>query len=83
MAGDAAWRVTPAPAPVAAEAPDAPTIGVAELHQRVGDTLTAAFPDRLWLCGEVVGTPAVRAGGAGIAFSLGEGRGERISTLRA
>jgi exodeoxyribonuclease VII large subunit len=83
MAGEAAWRVTPAPAPVAAEAPDAPTIGVAELHQRVGDTLTAAFPDRLWLCGEVVGTPAVRAGGAGIAFSLGEGRGERISTLRA
>src|SRR5512132_4260709 len=83
MAGEAAWRVTPAPAPVAAEAPDAPTIGVAELHQRVGDTLTAAFPDRLWLCGEVVGTPTVRAGGAGIAFSLGEGRGERISTLRA
>ena len=83
MAGDAAWRVTPAPAPVVAEAADAPTIGVAELHQRVGDTLTAAFPDRLWLCGEVVGTPAVRAGGAGIAFSLGEGRGERISTLRA
>ncbi|MFL5881252.1 MAG: exodeoxyribonuclease VII large subunit [Actinomycetota bacterium] len=83
MAGEAAWRVTPAPAPVAAEAADAPTIGVAELHQRVGDTLTAAFPDRLWLCGEVVGTPAVRAGGAGIAFSLGEGRGERISTLRA
>jgi exodeoxyribonuclease VII large subunit len=83
MAGEAAWRVTPAPAPVAAEAPDAPTIGVAELHQRVGDTLTAAFPDRLWLCGEVVGTPAVRAGGAGIAFSLGEGSGERISTLRA
>ena len=31
----------------------------------------------------MVGTPAVRAGGAGIAFSLGEGRGERISTLRA
>ena len=83
MAGEAAWRVTPAPAPVAAKAADAPTIGVAELHQRVGDTLTAAFPDRLWLCGEVVGTPAVRAGGAGIAFSLGEGRGERISTLRA
>ena len=83
MAGDAAWRVTPTPAPVAAEAPDAPTIGVAELHQRVRDTLTAAFPDRLWLCGEVVGTPAVRAGGAGIAFTLGEGRGERISTLRA
>ena len=83
MAGEAPWRVTPAPAPVAAAAPDAPTIGVAELHQRVGDTLTAAFPDRLWLCGEVVGTPAVRAGGAGIAFSLGEGTGERISTLRA
>jgi exodeoxyribonuclease VII large subunit len=83
MAGEAAWRVTPAPAPVAAEAPDAPTIGVAELHQRVGDTLTAAFPDRLWLCGEVVGTPTVRAGGAGIAFTLGEGSGERISTLRA
>jgi exodeoxyribonuclease VII large subunit len=83
MAGEAAWRVTPAPAPVVAEAADAPTIGVAELHQRVGDTLTAAFPDRLWLCGEVVGTPAVRAGGAGIAFSLGEGTGERISTLRA
>ena len=83
MAGDAAWRVTPTPAPVAAEAPDAPTIGVAELHQRVRDTLTAAFADRLWLCGEVVGTPAVRAGGAGIAFTLGEGRGERISTLRA
>jgi exodeoxyribonuclease VII large subunit len=83
MAGEAAWRVTPAPAPVAAEAADAPTIGVTELHQRVGDTLTAAFPDRLWLCGEVVGTPAVRAGGAGIAFSLVEGSGERISTLRA
>src|SRR5215218_5851962 len=44
---------------------------------------SAAVADRLWLCGEVVGTPAVRAGGAGIAFSLGEGRGERISTLRA
>jgi exodeoxyribonuclease VII large subunit len=83
MAGEGPWRVMPAPAPVAAETPGAPTIGVAELHQRVGDTLTAAFPDRLWLCGEVVGTPAVRAGGAGIAFSLGEGSGERISTLRA
>ena len=44
-----------------------------ELHQRVGDTLTAAFPDRLWLCGEVVGTPAVRAGGAGDRLQLGRG----------
>ena len=73
MAGEAAWRVTPAPAPVAAAAPDAPTIGVAELHQCVGDTLTAAFPDRLWLCGEVVGTPAVRSLTAAVGGIAGPG----------
>jgi exodeoxyribonuclease VII large subunit len=83
MTGQAPWRVASAPGPVAADAPDAPTIGVVELHQRVGAALTGAFPDRLWLCGEVVGTPAVRASGAGIAFTLGEADGETVSTLRA
>jgi exodeoxyribonuclease VII large subunit len=83
MTGGAPWRVASAPGPVAADAPDAPTIGVVELHQRVGAALTGAFPDRLWLCGEVVGTPAVRASGAGIAFTLGEADGETVSTLRA
>lgn len=83
MTGQAPWRVTPAPGPVAVETPDAPTIGVVDLHRRVGSTLAAAFSDRLWLCAEVVGTPAVRAGGAGIAFTLGEADGERVSTLRA
>jgi exodeoxyribonuclease VII large subunit len=83
MTGEAPWRMTSAPGPVAADAADAATIGVVELHRRVGNSLTAAFPDRLWLCGEVVGTPTVRGGGAGIAFTLGEANGERVSTLRA
>jgi len=37
----------------------------------------------MWLCGEIVGTPAVRGGGVGIAFTLAESRGSSVVTLRA
>jgi exodeoxyribonuclease VII large subunit len=66
-----------------ADRPDQPTLGVADLQQRIGEAVSAAFPDRLWLCGEIVGTPAVRGGGAGIAFTLAESRGSTVLTLRA
>jgi exodeoxyribonuclease VII large subunit len=73
----------PASGLVAAESPDQPALGVADLQQRIGGALAAAFPDRVWLCGEIVGTPAVRGGGAGIAFTLAESRGSTVLTLRA
>jgi exodeoxyribonuclease VII large subunit len=73
----------PASGLVAADRPDQPTVGVADLQQRIGEAVSAAFPDRLWLCGEIVGTPAVRGGGAGIAFTLAESRGSTVLTLRA
>jgi exodeoxyribonuclease VII large subunit len=79
----AARRALPASGLVAADGPDRPTLGVADLQQRIGETVSAAFPDRLWLCGEVVGTPAVRGGGAGIAFTLAESRASTVLTLRA
>jgi hypothetical protein len=79
----AARHALPASGLVAADRPDQPTLGVADLQQRIGETVSAAFPDRLWLCGEVVGTPAVRGGGAGIAFTLAESRGSTVLTLRA
>src|SRR5215204_725469 len=79
----AARQALPTPGPPAADGPDQPTLGVAELQQRIGSALSAAFADRLWLCGEVVGTPAVRGGGAGIAFTLAESRGSTVLTLRA
>jgi exodeoxyribonuclease VII large subunit len=68
---------------VTADRPDQPALGVVDLQQRIGEAVSAAFPDRLWLCGEVVGTPAVRGGGAGIAFTLAESRGGTVLTLRA
>jgi hypothetical protein len=77
----AARRALPASGLVAA-GPDQPTLGVADLQQRIGEAVSAAFPDRVWLCGEVVGTPAVR-GAAGIAFTLAESRGSTVLTLRA
>jgi len=76
-------HAAPASGLVAAESPDQPALGVADLQQRVGGALSAAFPDRVWLCGEVVGTPAVRGGGAGIAFTLAESGGSTVFTLRA
>jgi exodeoxyribonuclease VII large subunit len=79
---EAASRALPASGLVAADGPDQPTLGVADLQQRIGGALAAAFPDRMWLCGEIVGTPAVR-GGAGIAFTLAESRGNTVLTLRA
>jgi exodeoxyribonuclease VII large subunit len=79
----AARRDLPAPGQVAADGPDQPTFGVADLQQRIGEAVSTAFPDRVWLCGEVVGTPAVRGGGAGIAFTLAESRGSTVLTLRA
>jgi exodeoxyribonuclease VII large subunit len=78
-----ARRALPAPGQVAADGPDQPTFGVADLQGRIGEAVSAAFPDRVWLCGEVVGTPAVRGGGAGIAFTLAESRGSTVLTLRA
>jgi exodeoxyribonuclease VII large subunit len=79
----AARRDLPAFGLVAADGLDQPTLGVADLQQRIGEAVSAAFPDRLWLCGEVVGTPAVRGGGAGIAFTLAESHGSTVLTLRA
>jgi exodeoxyribonuclease VII large subunit len=79
----AARHALPASGLVTADRPDQPTLGVADLQQRIGEAVSAAFPDRLWLCGEVVGTPAVRGGGAGIAFTLAESRGGTVLTLRA
>jgi exodeoxyribonuclease VII large subunit len=79
----AARHALPASGLVAADRPDQPTLGVADLQPRIGEAVSAAFPDRLWLCGEVVGTPAVRGGGAGIAFTLAESRGSTVLTLRA
>jgi exodeoxyribonuclease VII large subunit len=83
MTEAAPWRVTTVPGPVASDAPDEPAIGVVELHQRIGQAIGTTFPNRVWLCGEVVGTPTVRTGGSGIAFALGEHGGERVSTVRA
>ena len=83
MTDQAARHALPASGLVAADRPDQPTLGVADLQQRIGEAVSAAFPDRLWLCGEVVGTPAVRGGGAGIAFTLAESRGSTVLTLRA
>jgi exodeoxyribonuclease VII large subunit len=79
----AARRALPTSGPVASDGPDQPTLGIADLQQRIGGALAAAFPDRVWLCGEVVGTPAIRGGGTGIAFSLAESRGSMVLTLRA
>jgi len=79
----AARRALPASGLVAADRPEQPTLGVADLQRRIGEAVSAAFPDRVWLCGEVVGTPAVRGGGAGIAFTLAESRGSTVLTLRA
>jgi exodeoxyribonuclease VII large subunit len=80
---EAAGRVSTAPGSVAAEASDEPAIGVLALHQRIGQAITTAFPARTWVCGEVVGEPVVRAGGTGIAFSLGERNGDKVTTVRA
>jgi exodeoxyribonuclease VII large subunit len=79
----AARRALPASGLVAADGTDQPTLGVADLQRRIGEAVSAAFPERVWLCGEVVGTPAVRGGGAGIAFTLAESRGSTVLTLRA
>jgi exodeoxyribonuclease VII large subunit len=79
----AARQALPTSGPVAADGPDQPTLGVADLQQRIGGALAAAFPDRVWLCGEVVGTPAIRGGGVGIAFTLAESRSGLVLTLRA
>jgi exodeoxyribonuclease VII large subunit len=83
LTDQAPQRAVPASGPVAVESPDQPPVSVAELQQRVGGALTAAFPDQVWLCGEIVGTPAVRGGGVGIAFTLAESRGSTVITLRA
>src|SRR5829696_6686263 len=83
MTDQAAWRDLPASRLVAADGPDQPTLGVADLQWRVGEAVAATFPNRVWLCGEIVGTPAIRGGGAGIAFTLAESRGSTILTLRA
>ncbi len=80
---DQAWRGASALGRVAAEGPAEPTVGVADLQRRIGGALRAAFPDRLWVCGEIVGTPAVRGGGVGIAFTLTESRGNTVATVRA
>jgi exodeoxyribonuclease VII large subunit len=68
---------------VAASHPDQPPVGVAEVQQRVADALAATFTERLWLCGEVVGSPVVRGGGVGVAFTLAESRGGSMVSLRA
>ena len=83
MTDQAARRALPASGLVAADRPEQPTLGVADLQRRIGEAVSAAFPNRVWLCGEVVGTPAVRGGGAGIAFTLAESRGSTVLTLRA
>ncbi len=83
MTDQASRRVVPASGAIAVEGSDQPPVGVAELQQRVGDAVTAAFPDRMWLCGEIVGTPAVRGGGVGIAFTLAESYGSTVVSLRA
>jgi exodeoxyribonuclease VII large subunit len=83
MTDQAAGRALPTSGPVATDGPDQPTLGVTDLQQRIGEAVSAAFPDRLWLCGEFVGTPAIRGGGAGIAFTLAEPRGSTVLTLRA
>ncbi|HZC99318.1 MAG TPA: exodeoxyribonuclease VII large subunit [Actinomycetes bacterium] len=83
MTDQAPQRAVPASGPVAVEGPDQPSVGVAELQQRVAGALTAAFPDQVWVCGEIVGAPAVRGGGVGIAFTLAEPRGSTVITLRA
>lgn len=83
MTDQAPQHAVPASGPVAVDSPDQPPVGVAELQQRVGAALTAAFPDQVWLCGEIVGTPTVRGGGVGIAFTLAESRGSTVITLRA
>src|SRR6266540_2231132 len=83
LTDQAPHRAVPASGPVAVESPDQPPVSVAELQQRVGGALTAAFPDQVWLCGEIVGTPAVRGGGVGLAFTLAESRGSTVITLRA
>jgi exodeoxyribonuclease VII large subunit len=78
------WRDdTPDPRHVAAEGPEEPTVGVADLQRRLGRAVRAAFPDRLWVCGEIIGPPKIRGGGVGIAFSLGEARGNAMTTVRA
>jgi exodeoxyribonuclease VII large subunit len=79
----AARQALPASGQVAADGPDQPTLGVADLQQRIGEAVAATFPNRVWLCGEVVGTPAIRGGGAGIAFTLAESRASTVLTLRA
>jgi exodeoxyribonuclease VII large subunit len=78
-----AWRDLPAAGHVTAEEPAEPAVGVAELQRRIGGAVRAAFPDRLWVCGELVGAPAVRGGGVGIAFTLAESRGSTVATVRA
>jgi exodeoxyribonuclease VII large subunit len=83
MTDQAARQALPASGLVTADRPDQATLGVADLQQRIGEAVSAAFPDRLWLCGEVVGTPAIRGSGAGIAFTLAESRGSTVLTLRA
>jgi exodeoxyribonuclease VII large subunit len=79
----AASQALPAAGRVAADGPDQPTLGVADLQQRIGEAVAATFPNRLWLCGEIVGTPAIRGGGVGIAFTLAESRASTVLTLRA
>jgi exodeoxyribonuclease VII large subunit len=69
--------------PVASDGPEQPPVGVAELHRHIGGALAAAFPSRLWLCGEIVGAPVVRRNDAGIAFSLAEPQGSTLATVRA
>jgi exodeoxyribonuclease VII large subunit len=68
---------------VATDCPGQPTVGVAQLHQRIADVLSGAFPDRVWVCGEIVGTPTVRGGGVGIAFALAESQGATVVTVKA
>jgi len=79
----AARQPLPASGLVAADGSDQPTVGVADLQQRIGEAVAATFPNRVWLCGEIVGAPAIRGGGVGIAFSLAESRGSTVLTLRA
>jgi exodeoxyribonuclease VII large subunit len=74
---------TPVAGPVTADYPEQPALGVAELQQRIGDAVAAAFPNRLWVCGEIIAPPAVRGGGSGLAFSLAERQGTTVVTLKA
>ena len=83
MTDQVAGRAGQAAGRVAASRPDQPPARVAEVHQRIGEALAAALPDRLWVCGEIVGSPVVRGGGTGIAFTLAESDGGRVVTLRA